>query len=120
MQKAVFLATQRGAHDWAALYQYKPYDWGPYSHGLALDLDQLVHQKQLKTEGSSSGSRYRNYRTTVAGERRADSVWRTLSAQQREFIKRLRRYVTSKSFNHLLTEVYAAYPAYATKSRFRG
>lgn len=119
MQKAVFLATMRGSDEWGNLYSYKPYDWGPYSRELAKDLDLLVLNKQLKAE-TFPGSRYSAYRTTSTGEERARTIWASLSANQRDFVRRLRRYVTGKSFNRLLREVYAAYPEYATESRFRG
>lgn len=119
MQKAVFLATQRGATGWSELYRYAPYDWGPYSRDLANDLDALVFRRTLRTE-QLPGSRYSTYRTTASGEERAQSIWDGLTRAQQDFVRRLRRYVTAKSFNHLLREVYAAYPEYATESRFRG
>lgn len=119
MQKAVFLLTQRGSNDWHELYNYRPYNWGPYSSALQQDVDFLQLAGQLEVE-PFAGSRYGSYRTTPEGEDAADGVWATLSGVEQSFLRQVRSYVSAKSFHALLREVYAAYPEYATKSQFSG
>jgi uncharacterized protein len=119
MQKAVFLLVKGGYSDWSDLYDYKPYDWGPYSRTLARDIDVLVSRHNLKIE-QARGSRYGRYAATSRGEALAAAAWQGLRDGEQEYLRRVRRYVTSKSFSHLLREVYAAYPQYATESRFQG
>ncbi len=118
MQKAIFLLTQRGSEGWRDLYTYRPYDWGPYSRALASDIDVLIETGNLEIE-PFSGNRYGSYTATDSGEQRATQVWSRLDAHEKTFVRNVRKYVTSASFNKLLREVYAAYPEFATKSRFQ-
>ncbi len=118
MQKAVFLLTQRGSNAWRALYSYRPYNWGPYSSALTGDLDRLVRGRALAID-QFPGSSYGSYVATPAGEDHAEQVWSSLSSSERKFVQAVRTYVTSKSFKTLLREVYAAYPDFATASRFQ-
>lgn len=116
LQKAVFLVTQ-GAADWADAYQYRPYNWGPFSSDLTHDTDALVAAGRLRV---APGSRYGRYVTTDAGEAEAEQLWKSLGPAQRRFLADVRRFVTGRSFDRLLRDVYAAYPDFATKSLFRG
>ncbi len=117
MQKAAFLLTQRGTEEWKGLYDYQPYDWGPYSRGLTHDVERHLAAGRLRVE-QVPGARYGRYATTQTGEALAEQAWTTLDSKQQVFITQIRRYVTSRSFSKLLHEVYAAYPDYATASRF--
>lgn len=119
MQKAAFLMVQRGTDAWKGLYSYQPYDWGPYSRELTHDVEAHLAAGRLRVE-QVQGARYGRYTTTNLGEAVANTVWEDLDPPQRTFIAQIRRYVTSRSFAQLLREVYAAYPAYATASRFNG
>ena len=64
--------------------------------------------------------RYPAYRTTAAGDRWLDQHLGHFPSQYREFVASTRKFVTTRSFSRLLTDVYAAFPAYATRSRFTG
>jgi uncharacterized protein YwgA len=119
MQKAVFLLVQRGSPEWATLYRYVPYDWGPYSSQLAADIRTMENDGLLEVERGGA-SRYGRYRSTPKGAVAAAAIWEHLSQPEREFIRLVRAYVTQKSFTQLLREVYAAYPDFATASRFTG
>lgn len=117
IQKGVFLLTQRGSVDWRDIYEFSPYDWGPFSRDLAFDLKELVDEGLLEKE-PVSGHRYRRYRTTDRGN---DLLAREgVTVPERKFVERTRAFVTSRSFSELLRDVYAEYPDYAIKSRFRG
>ncbi|GAA1562461.1 hypothetical protein GCM10009789_14560 [Kribbella sancticallisti] len=119
MQKAVFLLVQRGSDGWRHLYDYTPYNWGPYSRDLTVDVDDLASKHLMATE-VVQGSQYGRYVTTPAGDHAASASWVHLSLVEQQFLKQVRSYVTSRSFNDLLREVYAAYPQFATESRFTG
>ena len=119
MQKAVFLFTQSGSADWRDFYAYTPYNWGPYSGALTRNVDLLMSAGRIQTE-HVTGSQYPSYETTEVGEVHAQQVWGELSEPERTFVLAVRSYVTSKSFQKLLREVYAAFPQYATKSQFQG
>ena len=119
MQKAIFLLTQRGSDTWQDLYTYRPYNWGPYSGQLSVDLDVLQATDQLVAE-PFPGSQYGTFRATPLAEKRVREAWAACSQPEQSFLRTVRAYVTSKSFNALLREVYAAYPQYASKSLFNG
>lgn len=119
MQKAIFLATMRGSSTWSDMYSYRPYNWGPYSGRLVSDLGELVSSGTLTLE-SHPGGRYDRYEATAQGEQEAVQKWMLLDGSERAFIKQVRAFVTSRSFQRLLKDVYAAYPEYATKSQFTG
>lgn len=120
LQKGVFLLQERGPEDWRELYQYEPWDWGPFSRDLAVDLNRLVDEAFLELE-PVPGRRYPRYRTSRAGEEHLEKdVWSRLSQEEIDWVKRVRAYVTSRSFSQLLREVYRVFPDYAVASRFRG
>jgi len=119
MQKAAFLVSKRGTEQLRDLYTYEPYNWGPYSSSLTSDLRRLTATELLKLEGAPN-SQYGRYVTTTAGEKRAQAVWETLSENEHVFLRSVRQFVTTRSFSRLLRDVYAAYPDYATRSRFNG
>ncbi len=119
MQKAIFLATQRGPEDWKPLYHYEPYNWGPYSSTLANDVRSLMAGGLMMVQ-PVAGSSYGTYRTTPAGDAHTRPIWDSLPPEHQQFLRNVRAYVTGKSFNSLLKEVYAAYPAFAVKSQFSG
>jgi uncharacterized protein len=116
IQKLLFLLTRRGSPSWRSLYNYIPYNWGPYSSQLTFDIGDLVRRGLI--ERDDSASRYDQYRTTVEGEARAREIWSSLTPPEQAFIRSVRAYVTHRSFTQLLREVYAEYPEFATASQF--
>jgi uncharacterized protein YwgA len=119
MQKAVFLVSMRGTQRLQELYSFVPYNWGPYSSRLAMDVDDLVRDNEIAVKAPVRGG-YGWYETTLKGETDASAVWATLTTGERDFLKNIRHYVTNRSFTDLLREVYAAYPDFATRSKFSG
>lgn len=119
IQKGIFLLTQRGPSSWQELYNYRPYNWGPYSRDLSDDLKHLIASDVLSlTYGGSTP--YGRYRLTVAGEEVGEILWNRIQPTEDAFIKSVRSYVTNRDFNSLLREVYGAYPDFATKSVWAG
>ena len=118
LQKGVFLLERRGPSAWHSLYVYVPWDWGPFSKDLAVDVNGLV-QRGLLEEEPVQWHRYPRYRTTAAGEDKLDVLDPHLTEHEGEYVQKVRAYVTSRSFSQLLREVYNAYPEFAVASRFR-
>ena len=115
MQKGVFILTHKGSDGWGSLYSFEPYDWGPYSRGLAADLHSLVADRRMSDNGLPP-RRYGSYQTTKWGENLIEDIG--LTDEQRDFISNVRAFVTTTSFTKLLRSVYAAFPTYATESKF--
>lgn len=118
MQKGVFLVTQRGPEAWRPLYRFSPYNWGPYSSDLASDLTALVFPESLLATDTSG--KYPAYRTTERGEAWLELQISTAPTAYQDFVRSIRKFVTTRTFSQLLRDVYSAYPAYATRSRFSG
>jgi uncharacterized protein YwgA len=118
MQKAVFMLVQRGPQPWRELYDYRPYNWGPYSSALNGDLGRLANESLVVTR--EGNSRYPAYVASPEGENHAKELLQALSPEEKRFVSAIRHYVTTRSFPQLLREVYAAYPDFATKSQFAG
>jgi hypothetical protein len=119
MQKGVFLLQMRGPTAWRNAFSFVPWDWGPFSHGLANTLTALQASTRLEEQAEPFRA-YGDYRTTPDGEAEVADVVVRLAPEEHRFIRDVRRYVTTRSFSQLLREVYAAHPEYATRSRFRG
>lgn len=118
MQKGVFLLEKRGPSDWGTCYEYVPYNWGPYAPSLSSDVNSLVSDGAM-TLIQFDGFHYGEYRTTAFGMKSIQELMDELDQQVLDFIRDVRRYVTTASFNRLLRDVYDAYPEYATRTRFR-
>lgn len=119
-QKGVFLLQVGGTSGWRRLYEYVPWDWGPFSRDLAVEVNQLVWNGLLHEE-PVQWRRYPRYRTSHEGDQVLDSeAFPYLTPEEVEYVRRVREYVTSRSFSQLLREVYQAHPQYAVASRFRG
>ena len=119
MQKAVFLIAMRGTPRLKSLYHFTAYNWGPYSGELMSDVESLVRSGDLTVQ-EVPGRQHGGYKTTHAGEAKGTAVWNSLAPNEQQFLRSIRDYVTNRSFNHLLREVYAEYPSFATRSRFKG
>jgi hypothetical protein len=114
IQKGLFLLSMRGpARD---LYSFIPYSWGPFSREVYRDLDGLVAKGLLRRE-PVPGQNWVRYSVTETGHERAQAFAKNLSAPDRDWLARVRRYLTDRSFGQLLREIYDAYPQYATRSR---
>lgn len=120
IQKAVFLLVQRGAPAWRDVYEYHPYNWGPYCRDLTDDLAALVQAGILRISHADRASTYGRYVATDLGEQVAARLWETLGRPEAEFIQHVFSYVTHKDFNGLLREVYDAYPDFARQSIWAG
>jgi hypothetical protein len=112
----MFLLSMRGPE--RGLYHFRPYDWGPFSAEVAADLDTLTLEGLLTTK-QEPGRTWERYVPTPAGERRTSEMVRMLPALTVEWLGSTRRFLTTRTFAKLLTDVYGLYPEYAVHSRFR-
>ncbi|MGO9343405.1 MAG: hypothetical protein ACLP6E_12940 [Acidimicrobiales bacterium] len=64
IQKGIFLLSERGPAQ--GVYQFRPYNWGPFSPALYGDLDLLCRLGYLKTE-QVPGRTWKRYSVTLRG-----------------------------------------------------
>ncbi len=115
LMKGCFLVSQLGRPEWRALFDFRPYDYGPFDSDVYRSRDGLVSRGLLQVERRG---RYGSYALTDAGEERARELRAQIGEDDAEWFAQIGRYVTTRSFNDLLDEVYADYPDFATRSRY--
>jgi hypothetical protein len=114
LMKGAFLAIERGRSEWSPLFNFEAYDYGPFDRRVYDARDALIFDDLLEV----LPGRYDSYQLTEEGHRRATELSERLG-EDSEWIRRVGRYVTTRSFSRLLDDVYAAHPEYAVRSRFR-
>lgn len=121
VQKGLFLLAEEGGLPVGERYYFVPYNYGPMSPRVYMDVELLVRQ-DLVERRTVNGQRWRRLRATAAGHARAVHVQEAAGAREREAIERLREIrglITSLGFTRLLEAIYRRYPAYAERSVFR-
>src|SRR5437870_4588129 len=114
LMKSAFLVSQRGRPEWKPLFNFEAYDYGPFDRSVYDVRDRLIYDDLLEV----IPGRYDRYRLTAAGEDRVSKL-KEAFGEDADWIRRIGRYVTTRSFAVLLNEVYDAHPEFAVRSRFR-
>jgi hypothetical protein len=119
-QKLFFLVDQNVAGAVGGpLFNFQPYDYGPFDSSVYSDLDMLSFPPVPMIEVVRNG-RYRTYRLTEAGLQAGQAKLATLDANTRDYLGRAKDWVKSLSFQGLVRAIYQAYPAMRANSIFRG
>jgi hypothetical protein len=112
LMKGAFIVSRAGRPAWRGQFRFRPYDYGPLDSRVYKARDSLLAAGLLRADQSR---RYETYQVTPAGEERIAELERRLG-DDAEWIKRVGRYVTSRSFSRLLKEIYGRWPEFASKS----
>jgi len=114
LMKGAFLVVHRGRADWRPIFRFEAYDYGPFDRHVYDARDHLIYDDLLEVVPG----RYDSYRLTERGKERVREIASELG-EDADWVRRIGRYVTTRSFEQLLNEVYDAHPEYAVRSRFR-
>ncbi|MBI1657680.1 MAG: hypothetical protein IS632_02745 [Thaumarchaeota archaeon] len=127
-QKMIFLLQAKQAGTNARTdFNFVPYDYGPYSKALQLDVNRLIEHDLLEeepTKGPSGKYMYR-YRITEKGKMLVDRLLTEPAYREHQFEAILRRLeeiksdINGKDLDALLREIYARYPEYAQLSKYK-
>jgi hypothetical protein len=112
LMKGAFLVSQRGRPQWRALFDFRPYSYGPFDVSVYRARDALIANGLLRVD---KARRYDSYKLTGAGQGRVGELEHAVGDDANWF-RQIGRYVTTRSFSRLLDEIYAAYPDYAKRS----
>jgi uncharacterized protein len=115
LMKGAFLAWQQGPSEWANLFDFEPYDYGPFDLSVYRSRDDLIRRGFL---GAARQGRYDRYWVTAAGAQRTAQLKQTQPNEVVDFLHRVGAFVTSRSFADLLREIYATFPKFAERSVF--
>lgn len=109
--KSSFIVSQRGLTEWRQIFDFRPYDYGPFDASVYRSRDSLVAQGLLELQPGS----YDATCLTEAGQRRAQELEGQLGPSA-DWLKQIGRWASSRSFAQLLREVYSEYPDFAARS----
>jgi hypothetical protein len=109
--KSAFIVSQRGLPEWRQLFDFRPYDYGPFDSSVYRSRDSLVSRGLLEIEPDQ----YDACRLTDAGRERVAELEEQLG-NGADWLKQIGHWASSRSFAQLLREVYAEYPDFAAKS----
>ena len=127
-QKMIFLlqATQVASNT-RMDFNFIPYDYGPYSKALQLDVNRLIELSLFEEEPTmdATGKCMYRYRITEKGKMLVDRLLTDTVYGEYHFETTLRRLeeiksdINGKDLDVLLREIYAKYPEYAQLSKYR-
>lgn len=95
--------------------QFEPYDYGPYSGWIDVALDELESRGLVKQERGKTT----RISLTKDGLTEAASWFRGLAPASRSVIEDVKSSFGGMSTTELLERVYAAYPEYASQSKWK-
>ena len=117
VQKALFKFAEEAGAPEAEQYDFTAYNWGPCSFDIYGDLAALREEGLLEFQPSGRG--WNIYHVTERGEQAAQELREVADSELVARLDDIRHYVTSRSFDRLLRDVYADYPDSAERSLFR-
>ena len=117
IQKTLFKFAMESGASKNELYTFVPYNWGPLSMAIYDDLGEL--REGGLVEFMPSGRGWNIYHPNEAGKEKQNALKNQANPDLLAKLNAAREYVTSRSFEELLEDIYAEYPDYATESLFR-
>ena len=129
-QKMIFLLqTKHGDKDPAHNlgFNFIPYDYGPYSKALQMDINGLIEDRLLeeKPTKNDSGKYMYRYEITNAGKMLVDHLLTEPKYDQHQFkamykiLQEIKRDVNEKDMYLLLWDIYTNHPEYAQFSKYK-
>jgi DNA-binding PadR family transcriptional regulator len=116
LMKGGFIVSEIGVEAWRPLFNFHPYHYGPFDSSVYGAVDRLVAGGLL---AATPVGGYNTYAVTDTGHRRAADLEGLIGERAAGWLRRIGRYVTSRSFTDLLKEIYERYPDFAVNSRVR-
>ena len=116
LQKLLFKFAKEADAPQQELYDFEPYNWGPCSFEIYDDLGTLRLEDLV--ESVPSGRGWNAYRLTDKGKGVEQELRQKADDKLQGRLDEKYRYVTSRTFDELLKDVYKDYPDFATKSLF--
>lgn len=95
--------------------RFEPYDFGPYSEWVDVALSELGSRGLVSQEPGKATK----IALTREGTREAHTFFDALSTEQRAVVEDVKENFGTLSTATLLERIYAAYPEYATESKWR-
>lgn len=117
IQKALFKFAMESKAPENELYTFVPYNWGPLSTEIYDDLTEL--REEGLVDFTPSGRGWNIYHVAEASKEKQNALKNQANPDLLAQLSAARDYVTSRSFEKLLEDIYTEYPDYATSSLFK-
>ena len=119
LQKALFLLGQTVPRiNQAEFYEFKAYNYGPYSKEIYLDAEILAVDGYVGLY-TIQGQTWINYKSTETGIKKAKELRSELDNSIIKYIDNIVRWIQRLTFRQLLAYIYKQYPKYAKNSMFK-
>ena len=120
VQKSLFLADRkaRGAFRGTSVYNFQPYDYGPFDRQVYVDAQTLSYRGFVEI-GTDPRGGWNTYAATDEGVRAGREFMAELAEEQRSMLSRIVKIVRSLSFTELVSAIYRSYPEMRVRSVFR-
>lgn len=96
-------------------YQFRAYDYGPFSHEVYRDAELLELEQLVAIERPN---RWNQYRATPDGIARAQDLSSGVPQHARDYLQQVVSWAMDLSFQQLVRAVYARYPEMKANSKF--
>lgn len=121
LQKALFLFAAKVPAEMlpgTGRYQFKPYDYGPFSAEIYSDAEAL-EQNGFVAISRPPSSRYKEFRVTPTGRAAAEALRAQEDPNIVTYLANLVTYTQSLGFNQLVASVYEEFPEMKVNSVFK-
>jgi uncharacterized protein YwgA len=115
LQKVLFLLGRMKLKD-ANLYNFVPYNYGPYDATIYRDAESLEHDRLVSIR---AGGRWKDYSATPEGLRIAERVKRSADPDAVDYLDRVVTWARSLSFQALVRAIYTRFPEFRVNSLFQ-
>ncbi len=119
LQKSLFLVDRLAAPKTGGgrLYDFKPYNYGPFDHQVYADLDSATGDSLVERVQSNAYPGH-DFKLTPNGIRRAENALALLPKDKRQVLKNIVQWVNSLSFRELIGAIYKRFPEFRENSVF--
>lgn len=115
IQKALFKLSRETDLPDDEIYDFRPYNWGPFSPAIYQDIDSLIMEGSVERT-PQPGASWSTYCLTPTGSRRASALRRQADPGMVETLDHICSWIEERSFGELLRDLYAEYPDMAVNS----
>ena len=117
VMKGIFLFTKEGPPSVREIYDFAPYDYGPFAPPVYGDLDRLEAEGLIR-KSYVIGTNQRVFDLTTRGSQEYQNLISSAPEDALDALREIKTRVTSLGFADLLREIYDKYPYYASRSLF--
>jgi uncharacterized protein YwgA len=118
LQKLVFLVQKLWDQPSSEVFNFKPYDYGPFSADILHELDRMEEDGLVEEQVTRlpQGKKY-TYTLTDQGEQRSEEISDASDGQVESVVQRVISQFDSMPISRLLEYVYNKFPSYTVNSK---